>query len=163
MVDRFSIVIYHSCFLTLSSHLLSWKLSNSFLAPEISPLLRTPFFPLIFKVEYSIQSSCRLFFRFPYECFLIPRLQAFVSIYQPSSHISRNRPPSPLPPLPAISTENVFHFLLCAASVRPRFYCLGIAGAAWGREGWDLGEGGAGKLGIYHQVRQIQIFKILIL
>lgn len=109
---------YHSCFLTLSSHLLSWKLTNSFLgARSFPPSFATLFFFLVFKVEYSIQSSCRPFF-FPSEFFLIPRLQAFVSIYQPSSHISRNKPSFP-PPLPAISPQNVFLFLFCAASVRP--------------------------------------------
>lgn len=80
MVDHFFIVII----LVSSLSLLIYFLGNSqiaFLAPEVSPLLLQPLSFSWFS-KSSAQSSrlVALFFP-PSECFLIPRLQAFVSIY----------------------------------------------------------------------------------
>lgn len=82
LVSSLSLLIYSLG----NSRIVSWRQKFHFL------FCKSFFFPLAFKVEYSIQSSCRLFFRFPYECFLIPRLQAFVSIYQPSSYPQKQTP-----------------------------------------------------------------------
>lgn len=70
----------------------SWKLRNSILGARKFP----PSF------SWFSKSSSRLvallgFFLF--ECFLIPRLQAFVSNYQTSSHYLQKQPPFPIPSL----------------------------------------------------------------
>lgn len=134
---------YRSYFHTLSSHLLSWKFTESFLGAASFP-----------------PSSCsHLVALFPF--FLHP-----IFFDTPLASLCFNlstlliKPPLTSPPIPRDLPPKCFSFSFLCRFSQAMILPFGDSGRYLGERGLGAGrKGGGGKLGIYYQVRQIQIYK----